>query len=388
MINFQYARATDVADAVRQIAADPTREIHRRRHQPDRPDEGRCRAPDAADRHLAPAAQERRGDGGGRLADRRAGAELRPRLSSAGRAALSAACERDPGGRVGSSCATWRRPAAISCSGRAAPISTTPRRPATSASPAAAARRVEGLNRMHAILGASEACIAVHPSDMCVALRGARRHGACDRAGRASARIAFADFHRLPGDTPQRDTNLRAERDHHGDRASGEGLLDQLHLPENPRPPVLRLRARFDRGGAGARRRHDHGGAARARRRRAQAVARRGRGGRAARAGAERRGLSARGRRAAARRQGLRAQRLQDRARAPRHRSRADAGGGAARRNRSPTRRSCERGDTMATDVSRRRCCRARSRSGRSGLDGPAHAGRRRPQPRSAGQSR
>ena len=40
MINFQYARASDVADAVRQIAADPTREIHRRRHQPDRPDEG------------------------------------------------------------------------------------------------------------------------------------------------------------------------------------------------------------------------------------------------------------------------------------------------------------------------------------------------------------
>ena len=38
-------------------------EIHRRRHQPDRPDEGGRRAPVAADRHLAPAAQDRRGDG-------------------------------------------------------------------------------------------------------------------------------------------------------------------------------------------------------------------------------------------------------------------------------------------------------------------------------------
>jgi xanthine dehydrogenase YagS FAD-binding subunit len=66
---------------------------------------------------------------------------------------------------------------------------------------------VGGLNRMHAILGASDACIATHPSDMCVALAvlDAKVHVAGSAGERA---IAFADFHRLPGDEPQRDTNL------------------------------------------------------------------------------------------------------------------------------------------------------------------------------------
>ena len=59
MINFQYARATDVADAVRQIAADPTAKFIAGGTNLDRPDEGRCRAPDPADRHLAAAARRR-----------------------------------------------------------------------------------------------------------------------------------------------------------------------------------------------------------------------------------------------------------------------------------------------------------------------------------------
>ncbi|MCF7543479.1 FAD binding domain-containing protein [Pseudomonas petrae] len=65
----------------------------------------------------------------------------------------------------------------------------------------------DGLNRIHAILGASDACVATHPSDMCVALAAleARVHV----QGRAGARIIeFADFHRLPGDAPQRDNQL------------------------------------------------------------------------------------------------------------------------------------------------------------------------------------
>jgi xanthine dehydrogenase YagS FAD-binding subunit len=67
-----------------------------------------------------------------------------------------------------------------------------------------------GLNRMNAILGTSDACIAVHPSDMCVALAvlEAKVHVMGPRGERA---IAIADFHRLPGDTPQRDTNLDAD---------------------------------------------------------------------------------------------------------------------------------------------------------------------------------
>jgi xanthine dehydrogenase YagS FAD-binding subunit len=68
----------------------------------------------------------------------------------------------------------------------------------------------DGVNRMNAILGTSEACIAVHPSDLCVALAvlEAKVHVAGPRGERE---IAFAEFHRLPGDTPQRDTNLEAD---------------------------------------------------------------------------------------------------------------------------------------------------------------------------------
>jgi xanthine dehydrogenase YagS FAD-binding subunit len=68
---------------------------------------------------------------------------------------------------------------------------------------------VGGLNRMHAILGTSEACIATHPSDMCVAL--AALDATVHVADSAGARtIAFSDFHRLPENMPQRDTNLQA----------------------------------------------------------------------------------------------------------------------------------------------------------------------------------
>jgi xanthine dehydrogenase YagS FAD-binding subunit len=65
----------------------------------------------------------------------------------------------------------------------------------------------EGLNRIHAILGASAQCVATHPSDMCVAL--AALEAVVHVQGRGGARtIAFADFHRLPGDTPERDNQL------------------------------------------------------------------------------------------------------------------------------------------------------------------------------------
>ena len=69
----------------------------------------------------------------------------------------------------------------------------------------------DGLNRIHAILGASTACVAVHPSDMCVALAALEAVViviGCD----GERRIDFADFHRLPGDTPERD-NVLADDD-------------------------------------------------------------------------------------------------------------------------------------------------------------------------------
>jgi xanthine dehydrogenase YagS FAD-binding subunit len=68
----------------------------------------------------------------------------------------------------------------------------------------------DGFNRMNAILGWSEACIAVHPSDMCVALAAleATVHVSGPKGDRA---IPFAEFHRLPGDTPDIDTNLASD---------------------------------------------------------------------------------------------------------------------------------------------------------------------------------
>jgi len=65
----------------------------------------------------------------------------------------------------------------------------------------------EGYNRIHAIFGASPQCVATNPSDLSVALL------ALDafvdvRSARGSRRIPLTDFHRLPGSTPERDTNL------------------------------------------------------------------------------------------------------------------------------------------------------------------------------------
>ena len=65
----------------------------------------------------------------------------------------------------------------------------------------------DGENRLHAILGASDACIATNPSDMSVAMA-ALEAVIIVRGPRGERRIPIADFHRLPGNEPQRDTTL------------------------------------------------------------------------------------------------------------------------------------------------------------------------------------
>ncbi|PZU61768.1 MAG: molybdopterin dehydrogenase [Brevundimonas sp.] len=67
---------------------------------------------------------------------------------------------------------------------------------------------VGGFNRIHAVLGASEACVATHPSDMCVALTAldAQVHLRGQDGGRT---VPMVDFHRLPEDRPEIDTVLR-----------------------------------------------------------------------------------------------------------------------------------------------------------------------------------
>jgi len=66
---------------------------------------------------------------------------------------------------------------------------------------------IDGINRMHAIFGASDNCIAVHPSDMCVALR-ALDATIVVQGPNGERTIAMADFHRLPGSQPELDNTL------------------------------------------------------------------------------------------------------------------------------------------------------------------------------------
>src|SRR5579885_3618343 len=76
--------------------------------------------------------------------------------------------------------------------------------------PGSGCSAIPGFNRIHAIIGASDKCIAVHPSDMAVAL--AALDAVVNVEGANGARqIPITDFHRLPGDTPNVDTNLRAD---------------------------------------------------------------------------------------------------------------------------------------------------------------------------------
>ncbi len=84
---------------------------------------------------------------------------------------------------------------------------------------------IGGFTRYHAILGTSEHCVAVHPSDMCVAL------AALDAVIRVTGpdgerAIRFEDFHRLPGDTPHLDTNKRPDQIITGVDLPAEGFAE------------------------------------------------------------------------------------------------------------------------------------------------------------------
>ncbi|MCC7266364.1 MAG: xanthine dehydrogenase family protein subunit M [Caulobacteraceae bacterium] len=83
-----------------------------------------------------------------------------------------------------------------------------PAKPCNKREPGAGCAALEGFNRMHAILGASEACIATHPSDMAVGMTAVGgRVEPVDGEGRTRA-LPLSELHRLPGDTPQVETAL------------------------------------------------------------------------------------------------------------------------------------------------------------------------------------
>ncbi|MCB2409795.1 FAD binding domain-containing protein [Hymenobacter lucidus] len=79
--------------------------------------------------------------------------------------------------------------------------------PCNKREPGSGCSAIGGYNRIHAILGTSESCIATHPSDMCVAL--AALNATVRVTGKNGERtVQFADFHRLPEDQPQFDNTL------------------------------------------------------------------------------------------------------------------------------------------------------------------------------------
>ena len=206
MINFQYARASDVADAVRRITADPaakfiaggTNLIDLMKEDVERP----SRLIDIT--RLPLKSIEETAAGGVRIGALVANSDLAyhplieqryPMLASAILAGASAQLRNmaSTGGNLlqRTRCAYFYDTAT----------------PCNKREPGSGCSAITGLNRMHAILGTSEACIATHPSDMCVALAAldANVHVAGPAGERA---IAFTDFHRLAENTPQRDTNL------------------------------------------------------------------------------------------------------------------------------------------------------------------------------------
>jgi xanthine dehydrogenase YagS FAD-binding subunit len=206
MINFEYARASDVADAVRQIAGDPgakfiaggTNLIDLMKEDVERP----SRLIDIS--RLPLNRVEETTDGGVRIGALVPNSDLayhpliEQRYPMLGSAILAGASQQlrnmasTGGNLLQRTRCYYFYDTATPCNKR---------------EPGSGCSAINGLNRMHAILGTSEACIATHPSDMCVAL--AALDAKVQVVGPAGERtISFADFHRLPLDTPQRDTNL------------------------------------------------------------------------------------------------------------------------------------------------------------------------------------
>src|SRR5437899_8743318 len=204
MNNFGYARASDVADAVRRIAADPAAKFIAggtnlsglMKENVPRP----SRLIDIT--HLPLKTIEATEDGGLRIGALVPNSDLayhpliEHRYPLLGSAILAGASQqlRNMASTGGNLLQRTRCPYFYD--------TTTP---CNKREPGSGCSAIDGLNRISAILGTSEACIATHPSDMCVALAAleARVHVAGPNGERA---IAVAEFPGLPGDAPRRGT--------------------------------------------------------------------------------------------------------------------------------------------------------------------------------------
>ena len=209
MNNFGYARARDVADAVRQIAADPAAKfIAGGTNLIDLMKENVARPSQLIDiTHLPLNQIEQTHDGGLRIGALVPNSDLAyhpqiearyPLLASAILAGASPQLRNvaSTGGNL------LQRTRCLYFYDTVTPCN--------KREPGSGCSAIGGINRMHAILGTSEHCIATHPSDMCVALAVLEaRVLATGKGGERS--IRFADFHRLPGDAPEIDSNLEAD---------------------------------------------------------------------------------------------------------------------------------------------------------------------------------
>ena len=108
--------------------------------------------------------------------------------------------------------------------------------PCNKREPGSGCGALKGVNRTHAIFGWSEKCVAVYPSDMAIALSALDAKVHVEGKNNVKRTIEFADFHRLPGDTPEKDNNLKP----------GE-LITSIELPANDfaeRSYYLKIRER------------------------------------------------------------------------------------------------------------------------------------------------
>ena len=94
--------------------------------------------------------------------------------------------------------------------------------PCNKREPGSGCGALKGINRVHAVFGWSEQCVAVHPSDMCVALVALDAVVKVQGTDGKERSIPFADYHRLPADTPQKDNTLN----------QGE-LITSIEIPKN-----------------------------------------------------------------------------------------------------------------------------------------------------------
>ena len=255
MNNFGYTRASDVADAVRQLAADPAAKfIAGGTNLIDLMKENVARPSRLIDiTHLPLNKVEETKDGGLRIgalvpnSDLSYHPQIEARYPLLASAILAGASQQlrnmaSTGGNL------LQRTRCFYF------YDTTT--PCNKREPGSGCSAISGINRGHAILGTSEHCIATHPSDMCVALAALEAQVLVTGKG-GERTIMFADFHRLPGDTPQTDTPLRADEIITAIELPPKGFARQPQLPENPRSPVICIRSDIDRRRLGYGRRHD-----------------------------------------------------------------------------------------------------------------------------------